>query len=125
MQTTRVLSWVALFGGFRKPLYIHVFRVWLRSHCLEHPLRALNTLRAAQAFTLFERAVQSGNAAAYNGLGYMHMYGHHVERNQSDALHLFREAAAQGSMDALYNLGVLHLTGSAALPVDEAKARGS
>mmetsp|Transcript_36918 Transcript_36918/g.95607 ORF Transcript_36918/g.95607 Transcript_36918/m.95607 type:complete len:682 (-) Transcript_36918:935-2980(-) len=53
----------------------------------------------------------SNNAVCLNGLGFLYLHGHSVERNKTKAFQLFAKASELGSTEARYNLGVLYSDG--------------
>ncbi|KUF95439.1 hypothetical protein AM588_10007776 [Phytophthora nicotianae] len=65
----------------------------------------------ATAFKYLQEAVNEGNTAAQNELAHLYLLGKGTERDEEEAVALFKAAAKQGSMEAFYNLGVLHMRG--------------
>ena len=51
----------------------------------------------------------SGNANAQNSLGLLYAQGHDIERNDSEAVRWFTQAAVQNHLQAQYNLATLYL----------------
>lgn len=65
-----------------------------------------------QAAEWYHRASERNFANAQTRLAYLYAAGRGVEKNQAEAVRLFRRAAEQGNAVALDNLGVIYGTGS-------------
>ncbi len=64
-----------------------------------------------QAFNIFKKLAEQGDAAAQNELGYMYADGKGVRQDYHQAVAWYRKAAEQGNAMAQYNLGVMYDNG--------------
>lgn len=79
--------------------------------------RARESLSAhnyADALSRFSALAERGDANAWNHLGWLHMRGLGVPRNDSKAELCYSRAIELGNIDALFSLGRLHLRNRAA-----------
>lgn len=65
----------------------------------------------AKALTYFEKAANTGDAAAANELGYMYAAGKGTSQNYQKSFYWYQRAANKGIASAQYNLGLLYLHG--------------
>lgn len=72
-----------------------------------------------QAFVLFSPLAEQGNAQAQFNLALMYHGGLGVKRNEEEAVHWYRQAAANGSKEAQEFLAVGYQEGWFGLPHDE------
>jgi uncharacterized protein len=75
----------------------------------------------ADAFNLYKKAADQGDANAQFNLGVMYFEGKGVPQNYVEAFNLFKKAAAQGNSYAQYNLGVGYSKGRG-VPINYKKA---
>ena len=64
-----------------------------------------------QAFVLFNKLAEQGDAGAQFNLGYMYDNGEGVRQDYGQAVSWYRKAAEQGNAAAQYNLGVMYENG--------------
>ena len=64
-----------------------------------------------QAFVLFNKLAEQGDAAAQYNLGQMYRNGQGVHQDYAQAAAWYRKAAEQGDAAAQYNLGVMYANG--------------
>ena len=64
-----------------------------------------------QAFNIFKKLAEQGDAAAQNELGYMYENGEGVRQDDAQAVAWYRKAAEQGDAQAAYNIGVRYYNG--------------
>ncbi len=67
-----------------------------------------------KAAECYEKAAETGNAAALCALGELYMGGNGVNRDFGKGIGLFTKAAEGGSPKAMLNLGMVYLTGTGA-----------
>lgn len=79
---------------------------------LADALRALDSGRHAQAVQLLRPLAESGNALAQYRLGTMFYNGQGVPEDEKQAIHWWKQAAAQGYVEAMFQLGSAYLFGS-------------
>lgn len=65
-------------------------------------------LSAEQNFNACQLAAEGGKADAQKQLASLYFAGEGVQQNYQQALHWYKQAAAQGNAIAVYNVGVLH-----------------
>lgn len=65
-----------------------------------------NSRRFEEAFSLYKRAAERGNAEAYNKIGIMYDKGEGVPKNPEESVRFFRKAALLGNVLAQNSLGV-------------------
>ena len=70
----------------------------------------------AEAFSVFERLAELGDAKAQTILGLMYSYGESVPVNHHEALQWYQRAGDQGYNVAQYRLGMLYVQGKGTAP---------
>lgn len=68
-------------------------------------------LNSAEAFDLFLRVAEMGNAEAMTTVAFMYSVGDGVEKDMYEAMYWYRRAAELEFSDAMCNLGFLHIYG--------------
>lgn len=70
-----------------------------------------NNQNHGQAFELFNKLAEQGDAAAQNELGYMYVNGQGVRQDYRQAMAWYQKAHAQGEAKAAHNIGVHYYNG--------------
>ncbi|KAH3756074.1 sel1 repeat family protein [Pelomyxa schiedti] len=66
----------------------------------------------SKAVSLFQKAVDAGNASAMNSLGWCYEKGNGVGEDMNEAVSLYRRAADAGNANAMNNLGMCYQNGN-------------
>lgn len=86
----------------------------LADSALNEALLVLESGRPAEATELLQPLASQGNAIAQYQLGLIHYNGQGVPEDEKQAIHWWKQAAAQGYSNAMYQLGSAYLYGSQA-----------
>lgn len=104
MKLTRTLSAIALACSL-------AISAPAMADDLDTAMQYANQQNYPQAFAIFKRLAEQGDANAQYNLGLMYDNGYGIKQDYAQAVSWYRKAAEQWNADAQYNLGNMYSDG--------------